>query len=80
MKPKVCVKERQHPAQKPIDLLKRLILKSSSENDIVFDGMCGSGSTLVACKQLNRNFIGIEINPEYCRTAEQRLKRGKGLF
>jgi len=47
----------------------------SQENQIILDPFLGSGTTAVACKKLNRRFIGIEINPEYCKIAEERLKK-----
>jgi len=62
-----------HPTQKPIALLEYLIKTYTNENDIVLDFTCGSGSTLVACNNLNRKWIGIEINEEYCEIAKQRL-------
>ncbi|MCK4783339.1 MAG: site-specific DNA-methyltransferase [Desulfobacteraceae bacterium] len=65
-----------HETQKPINLLKKIIEKSSKENDIILDPFLGSGTTIVACKQLKRNYIGIEINPEYCKIAEERLAQG----
>lgn len=46
----------------------------SEKNDIILDPFLGSGTTLIACKKLNRKGIGIEINPEYCKIAEQRIK------
>jgi len=61
--------------QKPVELIKRLLSKASKENHIVLDPFLGSGTTAVTCKQLNRNFIGIEINPEYCKIAEERLRK-----
>ena len=67
-------KERvKHPTQKPLDLIKRLVAISTNKDEIVFDPFIGSGTTAVACKELGRYYIGIEINPEYCQMAEQRL-------
>lgn len=63
----------KHPTIKPIELIKRLIRNHSYENDIVLDCFSGSGTTCVACKELNRQFIGIEINPEYHRISLDRL-------
>jgi site-specific DNA-methyltransferase (adenine-specific) len=64
----------KHPTQKPLDLLKRIIIASTNENDIVLDPFCGSGTTGVACKDVgNRLFIGIEIEKEYCDMARKRL-------
>jgi len=64
---------RAHPTQKPLGLIIKLIDEYSQENDIVLDPFLGSGTTAVACKRLRRKFIGIEINPEYCEIAEERL-------
>ena len=63
-----------HPTQKPEKLLAKLILASSSEGDIVFDPFLGSGSTSVTAKKLNRHFVGIEMNEQYCVWAEKRLE------
>ena len=64
----------KHPAQKPLDLIKRIILASTKENDIVLDPFCGSGTTGVACSLLkNRSFIGIEIEKKYCELAKKRF-------
>lgn len=62
-----------HPTEKPLDLIKYLIEKSSNENEIVFDGFMGSWTTALASKELNRNFIGFEINEEYCEVGRRRL-------
>jgi site-specific DNA-methyltransferase (adenine-specific) len=59
--------------QKPVDVLEKIIEASTDENMVVLDPFLGSGSTAVACKQLNRNFIGIEISEEYCKIAQERL-------
>lgn len=72
----VSSSKRLHPTEKPLELVKRLIEIHSNENDLVLDPFAGSGSTLIACKDLNRNYIGIEINPEYVEVAEERLKQG----
>lgn len=63
-----------HPTQKPVKLIERLTLASSNENDLILDPFVGSGTTAVACKKLKRNYIGIEIDPEYCKIAEARIK------
>ena len=63
-----------HPTQKPLELMKRCVKLFTNENDIVLDFTMGSGSTGVACLKLNRKFIGIELNKDYFKIAEQRLK------
>lgn len=62
-----------HPAQKPEKLVAKLILASTNESDFVFDPFMGVGSSLVAAKKLNRKFLGIEIEEEYCLLAAKRL-------
>lgn len=64
-----------HPTPKPSELFKWCLNKYSKEGDLVLDPFLGSGTTAVACKELGRRFIGIEINPEYCETAERRLRQ-----
>jgi len=64
-----------HPTPKPKTFIKELLLMFSKESDVVLDPFIGSGSTAVACKQLKRNYIGFEINPEYCELAINRLKK-----
>jgi len=67
-----------HPTQKPVLLLEDLIKTFSNENDLVVDLTMGSGSTLVACKNTNRNGIGIEMNEDYFNIASERVgKREK---
>jgi DNA modification methylase len=63
-----------HPTQKPIALLEYLIKTYTSENDIVLDFTMGSGSTGVACKNLNRQFIGIELDKNYFNIAKERIE------
>lgn len=62
-----------HPTQKPVDLLKYLIRTYTNEEEIVLDNCMGSGSTGVACKELNRNFIGIELDKKYFNIAKERI-------
>ena len=62
-----------HPTIKPLELVKRHILHSTKENDIVFDPFMGSGTTCLAAKQLNRRYIGFEINDKYFNIAKDRL-------
>jgi site-specific DNA-methyltransferase (adenine-specific) len=66
-----------HPTQKPIRLMQSLIELSTQEEQIILDPFCGSGSTLLAAKLLNRKFIGYELNKEYYSVAEERLKEKK---
>lgn len=66
-----------HPTQKPVLLLEDLIKTFSNENDLVVDLTMGSGSTGVACKKTKRDFIGIEMNDEYFKIAEQRINDTK---
>ena len=62
-----------HPTQKPVLLLEDLIKTFSNENDLVVDLTMGSGSTGVACKNTNRDFIGIEMSEQYFNIAEKRI-------
>ena len=66
-----------HPTQKPVLLLEDLIKTFSNENDLVVDLTMGSGSTGVACKNTNRDFIGIEMDADYFKIAEQRINDTK---
>lgn len=63
-----------HPTQKPEKLLAKLILASSNRNEIIFDPFAGSGSTLVTAKKLERCYVGIEQNAQYCVWTEKRLE------
>lgn len=63
-----------HPTQKPEKLLAKLILASSNEGDLVFDPFLGSGTTAVTAKKLDRKYIGIEYNEQYCVWAQKRLE------
>jgi site-specific DNA-methyltransferase (adenine-specific) len=76
--PKNSEKEHgKHPTQKPLDLLKRIVLASTNENNIVVDPFCGSGTTGAACRCLGyRSFIGIEIDRDYCELTKRRLLDG----
>lgn len=62
-----------HPTQKPVALLEYLIKTYTNENETVLDFTMGSGTTGVACKSLNRNFIGIELDEQYFKIAEDRI-------
>jgi len=76
-------KDYGHPTIKPLNLIKRLIRNSSNENDVVLDPFLGSGTTIAACINLNRQYIGIEIDETYYKIACERRDRaiGKvGLF
>ena len=71
----ICAgKERTiHPTQKPLSLITDLVLKHSNEGDMVLDCFMGSGTTGVACKNTNREFIGIELDEKYYKVACERL-------
>lgn len=66
-----------HPTQKPVPLLEYLIKTYTDEGDTVLDMFMGSGSTGVACSNLKRNFIGIELDASYFEIAEKRIKEAE---
>lgn len=68
-------KSHLHPTQKPVALLEYLVETYTKEGDLVIDMTMGSGSTGVACRNLNRDFIGIELNKEYFDIAEKRINK-----
>ena len=63
-----------HPTIKPLNIIKNFVLNSTNEGDIVLDTFAGSGTTLKACKDLNRRYIGFEINEKYYQIAKDRLE------
>ena len=70
-------RQRLHPTQKPVELLEYLIKTYTNEGMTVLDNCMGSGSTGVACLNLNRNFIGIEKDEIYFNVAKQRIENHK---
>ena len=76
--------EWQHPTIKPLELVKRHLKHSCKAGDTVLDCFMGSGTTGVACKMLDLNFIGMEINKEYFEIAQKRINSEQheqlGLF
>jgi len=63
-----------HFCAKPVDLIERIIMAHTKENDVVLDCFLGSGTTAIACINTGRNFIGIEKEEKYCRIAEERIR------
>lgn len=63
----------KHPSQKPLALMERIVQAATNPNDLVLDCFSGSGSTLVACQKLGRNYIGIEKDNSYCELAKLRI-------
>ncbi|ABK77521.1 DNA modification methylase [Cenarchaeum symbiosum A] len=70
------VQRLPHKTVKPLDMIKRIITASSNEGDLVIDCFAGSGTTALACKQLNRNFIGCDSNEQYVLSARRRIRTG----
>lgn len=68
---------KNHPTEKPVELMELYISNSSNENGIILDPFMGAGSTGVACKNLHRDFIGIEIDEKYFKIAEERINNIK---
>ncbi len=64
-----------HPTQKSEKLIAKLVLASTNKGDLVCDPFLGSGTTAVVCKKLNRDFVGIEKDKEYCLGAQKRLNQ-----
>lgn len=71
---KYTINNKVHPTQKPVNLIKEFIELSSKENDIIFDGFMGSGTTAIACYDLKRKIIACELDKEYYDKAIQRIK------
>lgn len=69
-----CLTSNLHPTQKPLALIEELVKTFTNENDVVLDNCMGSGTTGVACKKLNREFIGIELDPNYFNIAKNRIE------
>ena len=73
--PTASARKVGHPAPFPIELPKRLIELYSFENDIILDPFAGSGTTAIAAKTTNRNYIMIDINSDYCKLAKERINK-----
>lgn len=71
------VSSKRHQAEKPVGLMEKMILNSSKEDDTVLDPFMGSGTTGVACVNLNRRFIGFELDGKFFKTAEQRIEEAQ---
>jgi DNA modification methylase len=71
-RPKASV---EHPTMKPVGLWAELIKNSSKAGDVVLDTFLGSGTTLIACEQLNRTCYGMEIEPKYCHVIIERYRK-----
>lgn len=73
----------KHPSQKPLKVMERIVLAGTNPGDRVLDCFAGSGSTLLACDRLERRWVGIERDPEYCEIAHSRVdgeRRQRRLF
>ena len=67
-------KQGKHPTQKPLEILERIILASTNENDFILDPFCGSSTTGIAANKLNRNYIGIDNEKEYLDLSIRRFE------
>ena len=68
-------KKSSHPTEKPVELMSNILKDYTTEGDTIYDPFIGSGTTAVAARSLNRNYIGSEISREYCDIAEDRLRQ-----
>lgn len=71
-------KSKEHPTMKPLELIQECLLNSSQENDLIMDLFGGSGSTMMACEQLNRTCYMMELDPKYCDIIIDRWERLTG--
>ena len=67
--------KRLHPTQKPLFVMKKLIEMFTKEGDKIIDCFMGTGTTCLACKQLKRDFVGVELEEKYFKIAQDRLKQ-----
>jgi DNA modification methylase len=65
--------KRMHPTQKPVELMRQILISLTRAEETVFDPFLGSGSTLIACEETNRTCIGCEIETDYCETILNRF-------
>ena len=72
-------KTTSHPNEKNLEMVKRIVSNITQEGQIVLDCFMGSGTTAVACRDLNRNYIGCELNSDFIEIANARLKKEKQL-
>ncbi len=72
-----AAERESHPTQKPLEIIERIVKASSPEHGIVLDPFMGSGTTAIACLKFKRNYIGFEINPDYCKDIEKRIQKIK---
>jgi site-specific DNA-methyltransferase (adenine-specific) len=68
------VERVEHPTQKPLEIIQRMLLASCPENGVVLDPFMGSGTTAIAARRCGRQFVGFELNPDYCAIIEARLQ------
>lgn len=73
----VSKEKTTHPCPVPIKLMERIILLTTEENQIVLDPFAGSGTTGIACFNTNRQFLGFELDPEFCKLANDRIQAVK---
>jgi DNA modification methylase len=71
---------KEHPCSKPLKFWSEIIRTRTKEGDTVLDPFLGSGTTAVACKMLNRNYIGVELSEKYCQIARDRIENTLPLF
>ena len=71
---RISGKKQLHQNEKPLDMIEQCVLKHSDEGNLIFDGFMGSGTTAIACIDLNRNYIGFELDTGYFNIANERLK------
>lgn len=69
----------KHPCPKPLNLMRYLVSRFTNEDDVVLDPFCGSGTTLAACEQIGRKWVGIELSSDYVEIARKRTAQ-RGLF
>jgi site-specific DNA-methyltransferase (adenine-specific) len=80
MKPINFTQDKNHPPEKPVELVRRMISNSTKLGDIVLDTFLGSGTTAVPAKMLGRKYIGIEISEKYCEIARRRVTELRNRF
>jgi len=80
---KLHPEREEHPTQKPLEIINRMVRASCPENGVVLDPFMGSGSTAESCVMHNRHYTGFELNGEYCALIQKRIRRrtmNAGLF